>query len=212
MVEPKGCGPSNQHNSTPSVFPLVHYFYSAELQRVLRTSGRFAKCPVPWWNAACTNDVREKRTAFFRLRRHRGDPQCLDAFRRCRARARRVLKKAQRASWKAYASSIYVRTPLTDVFNQKSAELLGSILLLPRQFCSLLCKRWQILRLSPTSLRKTFSVFHGRILQPQVNVTARGWNLSASTFLPLEGSLIMLPSLSLNCRPLCPSVMILLLV
>ncbi|MPC62170.1 hypothetical protein E2C01_056253 [Portunus trituberculatus] len=43
--------------------------------------------------------------------------QCLDAFRRYRARARRVLKEVQRTSWKAYISSINVRAPLTDVFN-----------------------------------------------------------------------------------------------
>ncbi|MPD07009.1 hypothetical protein E2C01_102850 [Portunus trituberculatus] len=42
----------------------------------------------------------------------------LEAFRRCRARACRVLKEAQRVSWKAYVSSIDVRTPLTDVFNK----------------------------------------------------------------------------------------------
>ncbi|MPD05398.1 hypothetical protein E2C01_101138 [Portunus trituberculatus] len=94
----------------------------------------------------------------------------------------------------------------------KSAELLGSILLLPCQFCCLLGERWQILRLSPTSLQSTLPVFPGRILQPQVHVTATEWNLLASTFLPLEGNLIMFPSLSLSCRSLCPSVMTLLLV
>ncbi|MPC35497.1 hypothetical protein E2C01_028921 [Portunus trituberculatus] len=35
-----------------------------------------------------------------------------------RARARRVLREAQRASWKAYFSSINVHTLLTDVFNK----------------------------------------------------------------------------------------------
>ncbi|MPC56311.1 hypothetical protein E2C01_050264 [Portunus trituberculatus] len=131
---------------------------------------RFTKRPVPWWNAAYTKAVKEKRAAFSRLRRHRGDPQCLDAFRRCRARARRVLKEAQRASRKAYVSSINARTPLTDVFN-KVRELLGSILLLPHQFCCLLGERWQTLGLSPTSSQS--------ILQPRANVTAIEWNLLA---------------------------------
>ncbi|MPC72580.1 hypothetical protein E2C01_066892 [Portunus trituberculatus] len=66
----------------------------AALQTIPRKSGCFTKHPVPWLNAACTNAVREKRAAFSRLRRHRGDPQCLDAFRRCRARARHILKEA----------------------------------------------------------------------------------------------------------------------
>ncbi|MPC93113.1 hypothetical protein E2C01_088235 [Portunus trituberculatus] len=60
---------------------------------------RFTKRPVPWWSAACTKAVQEKWAAFSRLRRHRRDPQYLEAFWRCRARARRVLKEAQRASW-----------------------------------------------------------------------------------------------------------------
>ncbi|MPC57729.1 hypothetical protein E2C01_051716 [Portunus trituberculatus] len=88
------------------------------LQTTPRTSGRFTKRFVPWWNAAGTNTVREKRAGFSRLRRHRGDPQCLEAFRRCRAQASRIFKEAQRASWKAYVSSINVHTSLTDVFNK----------------------------------------------------------------------------------------------
>ncbi|MPC52535.1 hypothetical protein E2C01_046406 [Portunus trituberculatus] len=91
-----------------------HHGGTAILQRFRQFLGR----PVRWWNAACTNAVRDKREAFSRLRRHRGDLQCLDAFRRCRARARRVLKEAQRASWKAYVSSINVHTTLRDLFNK----------------------------------------------------------------------------------------------
>ena len=91
---------------------------SAALQSIPKTSGRFPKRPVPWWNTACTEAVREKRAAFSRLSRHRGDPQCLEAFRRARARARLTLKKAQRSSWMAYLSSITVQTTLKEVFNK----------------------------------------------------------------------------------------------
>lgn len=92
--------------------------HSAAVQSIPKTSGQFSKRPVPWWNAACTSAVREKRAAFSRLRRHRGDPQCLEAFRQARARARRTFKEARRSSWKAYVSSITNRTPLTEVFNR----------------------------------------------------------------------------------------------
>ena len=92
--------------------------HSAALQSIPRTSGRFPKRPVPWWNAGCTNAVKEKNAAFARLQRHRGDPHCLVAFKRARARARRTLKEAQRSSWKSYVSSITARTPLTKVFNR----------------------------------------------------------------------------------------------
>ena len=114
--------PARTVEEMPSCDEATQYFtdvlHSAAIRSVPRTSGRFAKRPVPWWNAACTEAVREKRAAFSRLQRHRGDQQCLEAFRRARARARRTLKQAQRDSWKAYVSSITARTPLTEVFNR----------------------------------------------------------------------------------------------
>ncbi|KAK3883723.1 hypothetical protein Pcinc_011980 [Petrolisthes cinctipes] len=92
--------------------------HSAALNSIPRTSGYFPKRPVPWWSPVCTTAVREKRAAFSRLRRNRGDPTLLEDFRRARARARRVLKEARRASWKAYVSSINTKTPLTQVFRR----------------------------------------------------------------------------------------------
>ncbi|KAK3890408.1 hypothetical protein Pcinc_005644 [Petrolisthes cinctipes] len=74
--------------------------------------------PSPFILLVCTTAVREKRAAFSRLRRNRGDPTLLEDFRRARARARRVLKEARRASWKAYVSSINTKTPLTQVFRR----------------------------------------------------------------------------------------------
>lgn len=92
--------------------------HSSALQCVPRTSGSFPRRPVPWWNSDCSVAVRAKRVSFSRLRRHRGDPQCLDDFRRARAHARWVLKKARRESWKAYVSSITAETPLTQVWTR----------------------------------------------------------------------------------------------
>ena len=104
---------------TSSVRPLadfdtcndaVVYFtdvlHSAALQSVPKCLAGFPKRPVPWCNADCTAAVREKRSAFSKLCRHRGDPLCLEAFRRARARARRTLKEAQRRFWRVYLSSI----------------------------------------------------------------------------------------------------------
>lgn len=114
--------PVRSVDELPSCDEATQYFtdvlHAAAIRSIPRTSGRFRKRPVPWWNAACAVAVREKRAAFSRLQRHRGDQQCLDAFRRARARTRRTLKTAQRDSWKEYVSSITARTPLTEVFNR----------------------------------------------------------------------------------------------
>lgn len=97
---------------------FADFLRSAALQSVPRTSGQFPKRPVPWWNENCSNAVRDKRTAFSRLSRHRGDPYFLEAFRQARARARRTFKEAQRSSWREYLSSITVRTTLAEIFNK----------------------------------------------------------------------------------------------
>lgn len=97
---------------------FADFLHSVALQSIPRTSGRFPKRPVPWWNEDCTRAVREKRAAYNRVCRYRGDPLYLEDFRRARARARRTFKVAQRGSWRSYISSITSRTPLTEVFNK----------------------------------------------------------------------------------------------
>ncbi|MPC88070.1 hypothetical protein E2C01_082960 [Portunus trituberculatus] len=90
------------------------------------------------------------------------------------------MKEAQRASWKAYVSSINARTPLTDVFN-KLRRIAGKYSAPPpaHRFCCRLGERWQTLELSPTFSQSTLIVFPGGILYPRAHVTAREWNLSA---------------------------------
>lgn len=96
---------------------FADFLRSAVRQSVPRTSGHFPKHPVPSWNADCTNAVKENLSAFSRARPHRGDPQCLEFFRRVLALERLTLRKGQRRSSKVYFSSITVRTLLTEVFN-----------------------------------------------------------------------------------------------
>ena len=62
--------------------------------------------------------MKAKRSAYSRLKRNRDDPNCKDAFRQARARARRTFKEAQRKSWRSYLSSITVRTSVREVFNK----------------------------------------------------------------------------------------------
>ena len=104
--------------------------HASAIQSIPRTSGHFPKRPVPWWNRTCTDAIKEKRAAFSRLRRNRGDPHCLEDFRKARARARRTLKEAQRGSWRTYLSSITSRTPISEVFN-KVRKICGKFSLSP---------------------------------------------------------------------------------
>ncbi|KAK3885206.1 hypothetical protein Pcinc_010550 [Petrolisthes cinctipes] len=83
--------PADFGSSDEAVTYFTDMLHSAALNSIPRTSGYFPKRPVTWWSPVCTTAVREKRAAFSRLRRNRGDPTLLEDFRRARARARRVL-------------------------------------------------------------------------------------------------------------------------
>lgn len=100
----------------------VAYFttllHSAAILAVPKTSGHFPRRPMPWWTPECAASVKAKRAAFSRLRRHRGDPHYLEAFKRARAHARRVLKEARRASWKAYVSTLNKETSLAQIWKR----------------------------------------------------------------------------------------------
>ncbi|MPC78482.1 putative RNA-directed DNA polymerase from transposon X-element [Portunus trituberculatus] len=139
------------------------------------------------------------------LRRHRGDPQFLDAFRRCRSRARRVFNEAQRASWKAHVSSINARTPLTDVFNKvrriagKYSAPAPPVLLSAGQTVA-----------DPKTVADLFAEHFASVSRK--DPAAPGARNRQRIFLPLEWSPIISPSLPPSCGLLCPSVMTLLLI
>ena len=96
---------------------FADFFAICRLPICSQDMGPISQNPIPWWNEVCSNPVRMKRSAFNRFRRNRCDPQYLKAFRLACARARRILKKTQRSSWRSYLASITAKTPLTEIFN-----------------------------------------------------------------------------------------------
>ncbi|MPC66481.1 hypothetical protein E2C01_060629 [Portunus trituberculatus] len=127
---------------------------------------------------------------------------------RCRARASRILKEAQRASWKAYVSSINARTPLTDVFN-KVRRIAGKYSAPPPPI--LLSAVADSKTVADPFAEHFASVSWKDPAAPRARHCQRMESLGI-IFLPLEGSHIISPSLPPSCGLLCPSVMILLLV
>lgn len=99
----------------------VDYFtnflqWSAE-QSIPQTSGVLNRRPVPWWSEECRQAVVERRRAFGRFRRHKTD-YYRDEYKRARARARRVLKEAQRTSFASYVSTLNSQTPMSQVWKR----------------------------------------------------------------------------------------------
>ena len=68
-------------------------------------SKRFIKITVPWWNKQCDIAVKNKKHAFNRMKRtwHLRD---IIIFKRCGAKARRVILEAQSSSWRQFCTSL----------------------------------------------------------------------------------------------------------
>ena len=76
---------------------ICHFLHAASLY-IPRTTGKFHRRPVPWWNIDCQLSHRAMRAAYTRLKRHRY-ANYLISYKKARARFRRQLKKAWHKSW-----------------------------------------------------------------------------------------------------------------
>ena len=81
------------------------------------THRRNQRTLVPWWNDDCTAALCERRRA---LRRLKGNStlENHNHFRKCRAKAKFVIKNAKRESWRQYTSSITSQTPITQIWKK----------------------------------------------------------------------------------------------
>lgn len=90
--------------------------WSAE-HSIPQTSGTVHRRPVPWWSEECRQAVVERRRAFGRYKRHKTDFYRA-AYKQARARARRTLKEARRASFRSFLSSLTCQTPMSKVWKR----------------------------------------------------------------------------------------------
>ena len=98
-----------------AVFYLNSIYINAGKQSIPKTTGRFHRRPVPWWNVQCRLRHRAMRAAFTRYRRHRC-AHYLISFKKARARFRYQIKQARRESWVLFLSNITWKTPMTLVW------------------------------------------------------------------------------------------------
>ena len=89
----------------------------AGLEAIPRSSGKFARKPVPWWTIQCSITRKAMRAALTRYRRNPCDLYLL-SYKKARARFRYQIKQAKRQSWIKYLSSINWRTTLPEVWSK----------------------------------------------------------------------------------------------
>ncbi|XP_076057241.1 uncharacterized protein LOC143034778 [Oratosquilla oratoria] len=106
-------------NDLPTVSEAISYLNSilinAANHSIPKTSGKFRRKPVPWWNIQCTIRHKAMRAAFTRYRRHRCTVYLI-CFKKARAQFRWHIKKARRECWILFLSSITWKTPMTLVW------------------------------------------------------------------------------------------------
>lgn len=104
-----------------TVEELEEYLYSilmaAATVSIPRASGRLARPPVPWWNSACDDALRERKAA--ERKRHRRNCEATRIrYNRAKAICRRTFRAAKTESWKRYLSSISSRTPMSQIWTR----------------------------------------------------------------------------------------------
>ena len=82
-----------------------------------RTSGFPRRAPVPWWTDACRDAIRARERAYRTFDRASTTVNAIE-FRRARAAARRTMRAAKKASWRAYVSSLNRFTPTSRIWER----------------------------------------------------------------------------------------------
>ena len=100
-----------------SVEEFTSILLDAASQYIPRTSGSPRRIPVPWWTDECRSVIRERRRASKVFNRHPTTENMI-TFKKARAKARRTILEAKRASWKKYVGRLNRFTPVSEVWSQ----------------------------------------------------------------------------------------------
>ena len=74
------------------------------------------KISVTWWNATCDLAIKKKKHALNRMKRTRSPIDVL-IFKRCSAKARRVILEAKQSSWANFYNALTSNSKLSTVWN-----------------------------------------------------------------------------------------------
>ena len=101
----------------PTVEEFTDRTLEAARKSIPRTSGNPLRTPVPWWTQECKEAIRARRRAFRAFDRHSTIENAI-AFRKARAKAKRVVLEAKRLSWRKYVEKLNRCSPISQVWSQ----------------------------------------------------------------------------------------------
>ena len=76
-----------------------------------------SKYSCPWWTPECKEAIVVRKRVLNRFRRNRGNPRLLLEYKRAKAKARQVIRKAKKDSWETLISSFNHQTPMAQLWD-----------------------------------------------------------------------------------------------
>ena len=95
---------------------LTNTMLTSAAATIPSTSSSIRRTPVPWWSSTVAQAIAKRKRAFRCYLRHRDDAHLL-ARNRERARCKRVIKEAKRASWQSFLTQLNHETPLSKIWS-----------------------------------------------------------------------------------------------
>lgn len=86
-------------------------------QSIPQTSSKVKKCKPPWWCSEVSDCIKTRNRAL-KLFNQKFDSESEKQYKIAKAKARQVIRRCQRESWKEYVSTIDNSTPLKDVWSK----------------------------------------------------------------------------------------------
>ena len=71
---------------------------------------------VPWWKPECGTAIKDRNRAYKRYFRNPSDDNFIE-YKKCRAKARRIVRAEKRESWQDFVSKINKDTPTSEIWN-----------------------------------------------------------------------------------------------
>ncbi|KAK2578320.1 hypothetical protein KPH14_012621 [Odynerus spinipes] len=96
---------------------FVNIILDSANESIPKTSNKFHKKQVPWWNDSCLKTLQAYKQAFSHFKRHPTLENKIQ-YKKLRSTASRTFKENKRLSWSNFISTVNTSTPTTSIWNK----------------------------------------------------------------------------------------------
>ncbi|XP_072375795.1 uncharacterized protein [Diabrotica undecimpunctata] len=105
----------SNNNIDSQIQEFSNVLLNAAEKAVGKMNSKQLNSSVPWWNSECQEAIKLSKTALNRFRKYNTLENKLE-FKRLKARARFIIKRSKRESWKKFVSELNSSTPINKVW------------------------------------------------------------------------------------------------